>query len=89
MDCPKCGTATGVVDSRLRENNIIFRRRKCSRCLHRFSTREIPVDYIVPVIPGEAIRDALAVAATSIVEACSQPGGVVKLDLADRPRGQS
>ncbi len=41
MRCPVCGERTQVVDSHLRaEGRMVRRRRECSRCGRRFSTDE-------------------------------------------------
>lgn len=41
MNCPKCNNdVTRVIDSRLSKNNSIHRRRKCSKCNTRFSSKE-------------------------------------------------
>ncbi len=46
MRCPKCGEFTIVLDSRERSTDSIRRRRKClsKKCLHRFTTWELPVE---------------------------------------------
>jgi transposase-like protein len=42
MKCPKCGEATEVRDSRPRRGGFDwFRRRRCTGCDFRFSTREV------------------------------------------------
>lgn len=43
MRCPECSiNQSMVIDTRLRvENNVIYRRRKCLKCKHRWSTLEI------------------------------------------------
>lgn len=41
MICPNCGGETEVVDSRPRnDNTIVWRRRRCISCKHRFHTVE-------------------------------------------------
>lgn len=40
MDCPKCGYASRVIDSRS-ESNRVMRRRKCLSCEKLFFTTEI------------------------------------------------
>lgn len=42
MDCPKCGYASRVVDSRS-ESNKVLRRRKCLACEKLFFTTELEV----------------------------------------------
>lgn len=42
MDCPKCGYASRVVDSRS-ESNKVLRRRKCLECNQLFFTTELEV----------------------------------------------
>lgn len=79
MDCPTCGGDTGVLNTRAREGGYVYRRRKCVRCGDRFSTREVPLDYIRPVVDRDAIRDALAAAERSILKACADPGEIVRL----------
>ena len=44
MTCPVCGGNTAVVDSRKKQNDEVYRRRKCHECNYRFSTLEIEVD---------------------------------------------
>lgn len=40
--CPKCNGDTDVLDSRDREElQLLYRRRRCKKCRHRFSTFEI------------------------------------------------
>lgn len=40
--CPKCNEDTNVLDSRPRpELQLLYRRRQCKVCKHRFSTFEI------------------------------------------------
>lgn len=42
-ECPVCGcTETKVVDSRVRDNGYIARRRECMNCGRRWSTFEVP-----------------------------------------------
>ena len=40
MKCPKCRSRTEVTDSRLREGNIVWRRRRCVNCNHKIKTFE-------------------------------------------------
>ena len=41
MDCPLCGSATRVLESRRAEDGAALRRRRrCSECEHRFTTYE-------------------------------------------------
>jgi transcriptional regulator NrdR family protein len=42
--CEKCGSGTGVTDSR-RNPHGIRRRRKCYSCGHKVTTVEIPMDH--------------------------------------------
>lgn len=43
MNCIKCGTSTGVIDSRVsREENFVRRRRGCDNCGEKFTTYELP-----------------------------------------------
>lgn len=43
-DCPRCGKATIVFDSRHQQtDNTIYRRRRCYKCEYRFSTYEFRV----------------------------------------------
>lgn len=42
MDCPYCGSASRVIDSRS-ESNRVLRRRKCFECEKLFFTTEIEV----------------------------------------------
>lgn len=43
MKCPECQASTDCVDSRERER-YRYRRRKCTKCAHKFSTTEM--DYM-------------------------------------------
>ena len=44
MKCPKCGDKRVIVfDSRTREDNVVWRRRRCLKCDYTFSTRELSV----------------------------------------------
>lgn len=42
--CPLCGSRTEVVDSRsdYKIANAIYRRRRCIKCDHKFTTYELP-----------------------------------------------
>ena len=45
MLCPKCkNDACTVIDSRLRDDGNIRRRRACSVCRYRFTTIEVDID---------------------------------------------
>ncbi|MEC5422098.1 hypothetical protein QGM71_01145 [Virgibacillus sp. C22-A2] len=39
MECPECEDKTKVIDSRKTE--VMYRRRECRSCKHRFSTYEV------------------------------------------------
>jgi transcriptional regulator NrdR family protein len=39
--CPKCGTRTGVYDSRISFEGYTRRKRLCPQCDHRFATIEV------------------------------------------------
>lgn len=42
MRCPICGSKSKVIDSRIRKKeNYIFRRRLCSECGNKFSSKEV------------------------------------------------
>ena len=43
MDCPKCGYASRVIDSRS-ESNRVMRRRKCLACEKLFFTTEVELE---------------------------------------------
>jgi len=45
MKC-KCGSETRILETRSRMSGILRRRRECVLCHHRFSTLEVPYDYI-------------------------------------------
>ncbi len=47
--CPACGAEGYVVDSRLREDGTIVRRRKCRFCGQLWHTKEIPLRERKPV----------------------------------------
>jgi transcriptional regulator NrdR family protein len=40
MRCPVCKGKTHVINSRVKKNNIVKRRRECEDCLTRFDTLE-------------------------------------------------
>lgn len=40
MDCPECGGKTNTVDTHLRSQGIVRRRRCCLKCRHKFTTLE-------------------------------------------------
>lgn len=43
-ECPNCkGESSKVVDSRLRADGYIYRRRECTNCKTRWTTIEVPV----------------------------------------------
>lgn len=44
IDCPQCQSPSSVLDTRKRDDNTITRRRQCTVCQHRWSTREISND---------------------------------------------
>lgn len=44
IGCPKCNSASGVLDSRVQANNTMVRRRQCKVCNFRWTTREISND---------------------------------------------
>lgn len=48
MNCPTCQhPSNDVIDSRTRENGTkIYRRRKCTKCGHRWSTFEVTADFL-------------------------------------------
>ena len=43
MDCPVCGSASRVIDSRS-ESNRVMRRRKCLACEKLFFTTEVELE---------------------------------------------
>lgn len=44
MKCEKCGGKVHVVETGQRQHVLVWRRRKCLECGHRFSTYEITVE---------------------------------------------
>lgn len=44
--CPKCNNPTIITDSRLAKSydGIVRRRRKCTKCAHRYTTIEMPIE---------------------------------------------
>jgi transcriptional regulator NrdR family protein len=48
--CPQCGECSiSVIDTRMasrRDHDVIRRRRKCDTCGHRYSTLEVPAEWI-------------------------------------------
>ena len=73
VDCPRCGDKTAVLDSRPRVTSnrdlygMIYRRRECSVCQHRFTTYEVSEDVMRRMIQLEqqikGLQDLLAPAA--------------------------
>ena len=57
MNCPKCGCSTFVVDSRLRPENVVKRRRTCQKCGYRFNTFEITNDFFMDIVRGRPIEE--------------------------------
>jgi transcriptional repressor NrdR len=53
MTCPICNGDTKVIDSRLKEDGLIKRRRECKVCKHRFNTYELDEDLYFNLIKGE------------------------------------
>lgn len=51
MVCMKCGSKTGVIDT-IKQDDVIYRRRKCKACGHLQWTEEIDLldDSIIPDI---------------------------------------
>ncbi len=61
--CTTCGAATCVVDSRLAtfdDLTVRKRRRECTRCGCRFSTHEVPQDYLRGLIEDRQKHRTLA-----------------------------
>ena len=46
MKCPKCWGDAHTIDSRIRSDGSIRRRRKCLECAYRFTTTEVLADAI-------------------------------------------
>ena len=44
MVCPECGYNTYIIDTRIRPDETIRRRRQCVECKYRFTTVEVPMD---------------------------------------------
>ena len=44
MECELCGGVVHVVETEARKSVLVYRRRKCRECGHRFSTYEILVE---------------------------------------------
>lgn len=45
MNCPRCGTSTGVIETRdVLQIHSQRRRHRCPSCLHRFTTYEFILD---------------------------------------------
>ena len=62
MVCPKCKTKTQVIDSRNRGKQVIYRRRVCLNCGHKFSTWESPI----PIDPRKAEAAKVSKAARTV-----------------------
>lgn len=41
MKCPKCGKNAHAIDSRIRSDGSVRRRRRCVRCGYRYTTTEV------------------------------------------------
>lgn len=54
MDCPVCGAATSVINSRIRCDDV-RRRRSCLGCGFRFSTIEIDIDVYKQMQPVDKV----------------------------------
>lgn len=61
MNCPKCGSKSGVIDSRYTKTSI-RRRMVCQDCGQRFTTYEFTIDQL-PVIIGKLYGRNLAASA--------------------------
>ena len=59
MRCPKCGCLEDkVIETRVsKEGDTIRRRRVCSSCAHRFTTREAPVPAEITVVKRDGTRE--------------------------------
>jgi transcriptional repressor NrdR len=57
MDCPRCGSPTRVLESRRAEEGAALRRRRrCTKCEHRFTTYERPEPEPLQVIKRSGER---------------------------------
>ena len=50
MKCSKCGGDCWVYMNRNMENNSVYRRRKCKQCGEKWTTIELPVEYLRGVV---------------------------------------
>ena len=50
MKCEKCGGISRVDLCRKKDNGSIYRRRKCMECGNRWTTIELPVEYMKGII---------------------------------------
>ena len=84
--CPSCGKGTYVKDSRSVKPHgssitTRWRRRKCTTCSHRFSTYEIPVEYLKLLLQS---KKSLA----GILKALADSGYILHVDNATLIRGE-
>jgi hypothetical protein len=80
MKCPRCGSRTGISDSRLRQTNEVHRRRFCKdkRCGHRFTTREMAADAMT-ALRAEASSYQKVAKAVLRGRFCSECGAVAAI----------
>lgn len=50
MKCEKCGGEGWIYLNRNKENNSVYRRRRCRQCGAKWTTIELPAAYIMGVI---------------------------------------
>ncbi len=56
MNCPRCDSSTGTLETRKAEGGSVRRRRECSACGHRFTTYERAVPETLVVVKRDGRR---------------------------------
>lgn len=71
--CSKCGGASSVYDSRMRDTGVIVRRRRCLKCGEKWTTAEVGLTRIRQL---EKLEGALVSIRMNINHALSNVGEV-------------
>lgn len=50
--CPKCGSDSQIIETRLIKSGVVRRRRECLNCLHRWTTGELPYRVVQALLHG-------------------------------------
>lgn len=76
MRCPLCQSKSKVIDSRLREKNVVWRKRECQECGERWDTYELDLLDIADVEELQKVIDEIQAFAQRVKKLYEQ-----KLDL--------